>query len=214
MSRIRSLSTIAIALGVGVFSSATPASSQNAKLDKLDQRVQNIYELAMKGICETLEPGSILGPGVPNIYQFTFNYENEDYPPRPFRLYEFPCTAGAYNFGNVYYGAGEYGEIRQIQFATPVYDYVLESDDFESAVTSINVTGFTAYYILINPSFNAKTNTLYSFSKWRGIGDASSSGAWVFDEGQFVLKSYDVDASYDGTMNPIRIYGEGEPLLQ
>ena len=210
MSGIRSLSTIAIALGVGVFSSATLAQSQHSKLAKLDQRVQNIYKLAMKGICEVLEPDSKLRPGIPEIYEFTFNYGDEDYPPRPFRLYQLPCTMGAYNFGSVFYSAIDYDEIRQIQFAEPVFDIVRESEEFDSAVTSINVTGFTAYGILTNPDFDPETKTITSFSKWRGAGDASSSGTWVFDGGRFVLESYDVDASYNDGANPIRIYGTGE----
>ncbi|TIV72916.1 MAG: DUF1176 domain-containing protein, partial [Mesorhizobium sp.] len=38
--------------------------------------------------------------------------------------------------------------------------------------------------------------------KWRGVGDASSSGTYLFRNGDFSLVQYDVDASYDGEINP------------
>jgi len=207
ISGILRFSTIAIIASASLYSSSAMAQNQKVKLDK---RVQTIFEIAMKGICETLEPDSVLGPPVSEIYKFTFNYDDEDFPPRSFRLYEFSCTAGAYNFGSVFYGADDYNDIRQIQFAMPVFDVSRQSEDFESAVTGIKVTGFTAYDILISAEFDPETKTITSFSKWRGLADASSSGSWVFKNGQFVLESYDVDASYDGKMNPVRIYGKGK----
>ncbi|MGO4843166.1 DUF1176 domain-containing protein, partial [Rhizobiaceae sp. 2RAB30] len=43
---------------------------------------------------------------------------------------------------------------------------------------------------------------LMSHAKWRGVGDASSTGTYIFREGTFTLVKYDVDASYDGEINP------------
>ena len=203
-----SLRLFALILALGGFSSPLLAQSNTAKLDK---RVQGIFQVAMKGTCESLDPESILYPATPEIFEIAGGGENEDYPEGSYRLYEFYCTAGAYNFGSVYYIANDFGEIRQAQFPFPRYDVTNETDDFESAVTGIKITGFYAYDIMINPEFDEKTKTLYTFSKWRGLADASSSGQWVFKEGRFILKSYDVDASYDEKINPIRIYGKGKP---
>jgi uncharacterized protein DUF1176 len=199
---------LALLLTLGVATSPVLAQTSNARSDK---QVQRIFQVAMKGICESLDPASILYPPTPEIFEISGGGENEDYPEGPYRLYAFPCTAGAYNFGSIFYVADDFGEIRQAQFATPEFDVTNETDDFESAVTGIELTGFYAYDIIISPDFDPQTNTLESFSKWRGLADASSSGQWVFKRGRFVLKSYDVDASYDGEMNPVRIYGEGNP---
>ena len=53
------------------------------------------------------------------------------------------------------------------------------------------------------------TRTVTSHSKWRGLGDASSSGQWLFHNGRFILKSYDADASYDGEINPQTVLDYG-----
>jgi hypothetical protein len=69
----------------------------------------------------------------------------------------------------------------------------------------------TATLSLVNSDFDPDTATLSSYSKWRGIGDASSSGTWVFDDGRFVLARYEVDASYDGEVNPETIVDYAKP---
>ncbi len=206
MSRPRKIIGATLALTLAVSTSMAQEETQT-----LDKRVYTIFQASMDGVCYSLDPESILYPPLPQIYELSFNYANEDYPPRPFRLYEFPCTSGAYNIGNVYFGADDNGEVRQIQFAIPAFDVEYENDGFEAPVKGIKVKGFSAYPILINSEFNPETATLFSNSYWRGLGDAASYGKWVFDEGQFVLQAYDVDASYDGEVNPVRIYGEGQP---
>ncbi|VAW16282.1 hypothetical protein MNBD_ALPHA12-1399 [hydrothermal vent metagenome] len=200
-------SIFAIIASAVIYSPAALAENDNSKMDK---RVQNIFNAAQKYNCESLSPDSFLKPGSPEIYNFTFNYGTEDFPPRPFRLYVFDCTRGAYNFGSVFYGVNDYDEIKQLQFAVPDFDVIYKSKELEADVKDITINGFYAYDILIGPEFNPETKTLTSFSKWRGMADASSSGTWVFKEGNFVLKSYDVDATYDEKMNPVRIYGEGK----
>jgi hypothetical protein len=54
----------------------------------------------------------------------------------------------------------------------------------------------------VNSSFDEASQTITSASKWRGVGDASDSGTWIFRNGEFTLVKYDVDASYDGEVNP------------
>ncbi len=207
ISGILRFSTIAIIATTGLYSFAAMAENDDTKIDK---RVQNVFETAMKSVCETLDPEFSKTVPKPEIFQLYFNYADEDFPPRSFRLYIFPCTMGAYNFGSVYYGVNDYDEISQIQFAMPKYDVSYQNEDLEAAVTGINITGFIASGILIGSEFDPETKTITSFSKWRGLADASSSGSWVFNDGDFVLESYDVDASYDDKMNPVRIYGKGK----
>lgn len=120
-------------------------------------------------------------------------------------LYQFFCDSGAYNVNLVYYLEDQYGSVQPVSFAVPQYDVKYENDDFDGPVEAIRLRGFTTQTLLTNPTFDPDTGSLENHSLWRGIGDASSGGRWLFDKGTFVLKSYDVDASYDGEMNPKRI---------
>lgn len=120
-------------------------------------------------------------------------------------LYQFFCFAGAYNVNLVYYIEDEFNGLVPLSFAVPSFDVNYVDDDFEGDVDSIVVKGFTTLPMLTNPVFDAETRTIENAALWRGLGDASSSGRWVFEKGDFVLKSYDVDATYDGEVNPERI---------
>jgi hypothetical protein len=124
-------------------------------------------------------------------------------PERTARLIAFPCFAGAYNFSTIYYQWDETEGLRQIGFPSPTLDIEYEDpNNTESKLHSVTVTGFEADAQLMNSEFDPATNTITSQEKWRGVGDASSSGKWAFKDGSFVLVKYDVDASYDGEINP------------
>lgn len=190
---------------------AIPALAQeDATSRETRARVQNIYETSYDNICRGLMADAGESAPQPRIYELTFNYDFED-TVRPYTIYEYLCFQGPYNEGFVYFGVDEYLEIKQIQFARPAYDVVRKKDDLEGPVLGITVTGFEVTDQIISADFNAETGTIYSYSKWRGLGDAFSVGKWEFERGQFILKSFDVDASYDGKRNPWRIFGEGEP---
>ena len=189
-------------------------STASAKSNPIDAKVIHIFEVSYEGECDTLDPTSNSGSPEPTIFQLSFNYGNEDSPPRLFRLYEFPCYRGAYNLSSVYYGASEYDEVQQIHFAFPAYGVLYIDPDTNEVVDNIKVTGFTTYHALTNAFFDPDTLELTSFSKWRGLADASSSGVWTFIDGQFVLTYFDVDASYDGEHNPRRIFDKREIPLR
>jgi Protein of unknown function (DUF1176) len=193
-----------VALVVPVFAQEDAISQQTRA------RVQDIYETSYDNICRGLMADTGEGAPEPEIYELSFSYDFED-TVRPYIVYEFPCFQGAYNEGFVYYGVDEYLEISHIQFARPAYDVVRKGDEFEGPVKAINISGFEVTDQIINASFDAQTGTIYSYFKWRGLGDAFSVGKWVFEQGKFILKSFDVDATYDGKRNPWRILGEGEP---
>ncbi|MCU0832771.1 MAG: DUF1176 domain-containing protein [Rhizobiaceae bacterium] len=129
-----------------------------------------------------------------------------DQAARTFTLHEFFCMAGAYNIVTVYLMTDDYGETSLVSFAEPSFRAVYQDDDFEKAVLRIDVEGFTAVNRLVNAYFDPQTAEMTSFSKWRGIGDASSSGRYRFIDGQFALVHFEVDASYDDEINPTVIY--------
>ena len=128
-------------------------------------------------------------------------------------LYVFECSMAAYNASEVFYLFDALG-LHRLSFAEPHMDITYKpGGEQDSKLKSMKVGGFTATEQLINAEFDDKTNSISSFSKWRGIGDASSNGTWVFDDGQFVLKDYDVDPTYDGEQNSITVIQGGKIKL-
>lgn len=152
--------------------------------------------------CDRADASTGLPDSPPDDYTIKFRYssDSDTDPERTARLISFPCFAGAYNFSSVYYLHDDLRGLRQIELPVPKLDIVYENpDDTEnSKVKSITVTGFYGDGQPLNSEFDPGTNTISAFEKWRGIGDASSVGTWVFRDGNFVLVKYDVDASYDG----------------
>ena len=136
---------------------------------------------------------------------------SDDAPEETVTLVRLFCMAGAYNVTHSYYVHTDDEGLRPLALAAPNYDVRYENDDYEGAVLGIDLKGMTATTMLVNSSFDADTATLSSSSYWRGIGDASSQGTWVFDDGQFILVKFDVDASYDGEINPETIFDYTSP---
>ncbi|RUT35162.1 DUF1176 domain-containing protein [Arsenicitalea aurantiaca] len=141
----------------------------------------------------------------PERFEFSYRYEFDDaeMPDRSYRLYRFFCSQGAYNQNHVYFAAEDDTGIVPVQFAVPAFDVVYEDDDErDGAVEAITVTGFHAQATLTNSEIDEGAGTITSYGLWRGLGDAFSSGTWVFAEGRFVLVRFEVDASYDGEVTP------------
>ena len=209
-SPLRHFLSLAVA-ALAILPASVPAKEKDT-FGALDARVQTIFETSYAEKCRSLMADQNLPPSQPAIYQITFNYANEDTPPRPYRIYEYLCFEGPYNQGYVYYGADEYEEIYPLHFAVPAFDVVREiPDDYLSPAKSITVTGFSTTDMLINPEFDPATATVSTFEKWSGLADTFSSGQWQFRDGNFVLQTYDVDADSDEKRAPMRIYGEGKP---
>jgi hypothetical protein len=171
-----------------------PPPAKDAVLDK----AKSLFAADYVGTCDT----SAMGPDAaePQSWEisFTLASDKEGDPPRKARLFQFACAGAAYNQSDVYYFAGGSDELRSLQFATPELDIRYENDDQNGNVESVQIVGYTAKDQLMNSSYDADTRTISSMDKWRGAGDASSSGAWMFRNGDFTLVKYDVDASYDG----------------
>jgi hypothetical protein len=140
----------------------------------------------------------------PQIFEMKYRETSDEAeaPDRTVTVYQFECTRGAYNLGQVFFLKDDFGQLQPLTFAEPDIHVNYENEDSEGKVLGIDVIGFNASNILINSSVDAAKATITSASKWRGVGDASSSGVWILKAGRFVLSTYEVDASYDSEINP------------
>ena len=177
----------------------TPSPKRDALLDAVKKRFAADYA----GLCQTLDPDAEAGAADPtgNTIGFHHKSDAETDPERQGRLFRFQCGFGAYNSMEVYYFADDTGELKQLQFATPELDIRYENNNFEGKVEAVNVIGYTVADQLVNSDYSAETKSIESFNKWRGIGDASSIGRWIFRDGDFTLVKYEVDAAYDGEIS-------------
>lgn len=166
---------------------------------ELERRARAFYDSAFATLCfvddaEKLDPENFQSW----VIEFAYSYEQASAPTSRATLFRFLCNRGAYNESHVYLQADAYGNLHALGFATPELDIRYEDDDFEKAVEAIYVKGFRSAPELVNSDFDPTTLTLSSWSKWRGVGDASTIGTWTFRDGEFSLAQYQVDAAYDG----------------
>lgn len=166
------------------------------------ERAKAIYAAASVDVCPDSD-GQLGADAEPEVYTFGYNESSDsaDEPERTARLFRFLCGRGAYNEGHLYFATNRFGEVEPLHFAVPVLDIRYVDDDSEKAVESVRIVGFSTKSQLVNSDFDLDTRTLHEFVKWRGLGDASSSGTWTFRDGRFALVHYHVDASYDGEHN-------------
>lgn len=144
----------------------------------------------------------------PEMHEITFKRESDQNPEKA-TVYLFSCQMAAYNEFTVVYLVTQDEGLRRVSFAEPRFkiDY---KDEENAKIKSMVLEGFVSTSGLTNAEFDSKTNTLSEFNKARGVADASSSGEWVFINGEFVLKTYDEDATYDGKVNPIPVIRDGK----
>lgn len=143
----------------------------------------------------------------PETFDFTFRYGFDEAgdPDRKLRIYRFFCSQGAYNQQHAYFGWTEDG-LRALSFAVPVTEATFtDPGNSDSDVESLEMLGFSTQRTLTNSEIDSDTGAIVSNSYWRGLGDASSSGTWRLVEGEYVLKTYDVDHSYNGKVDPVRV---------
>lgn len=136
----------------------------------------------------------------PQSYSIKYRYAHEadSDPEHTATVIRFICDRGAYNERTSYYLANsEDGIVRPLQFAMPELD-IRYDDTEQTKLRGINVIGFNAVSELVNAEYDAPTQTLTSSSQWRGLGDASSLGKWIFRHGDFALVKFDVDPTYEG----------------
>lgn len=114
---------------------------------------------------------------------------------------------GAYNYGTVWFIEREYEGVTPLHFATPFFD-IDYTDQEETAVNNIRIVGWDTQAALVNPEFDESNQTITSFSKSRGLGDAFTSGVWTFHEGKFILTHYEIDPTFNGEIDPVTVFGE------
>ncbi|MBZ9676836.1 DUF1176 domain-containing protein [Mesorhizobium sp. ES1-1] len=140
----------------------------------------------------------------PELY--SIKYKDKDGQPgdpdKETRLFQFSCSAAAYNESSIYYLSDDISGVRQLQFTEPEMDIRYVNDDSEGKVESMHVVGFRTTGWAVNSNYDPDSHTINTFNKWRGVGDASSAGTYLFRNGDFSLVQYDVDASYDGEQDP------------
>lgn len=179
--------------------------------DGADLPETNPAEAEARRIVKTLYADRCLGRTMegtedllaPDSHEIAFRYMSEtaEAPMRYARLFRFFCNRGAYNETHVYILADGEGLVTPLHFTAPELDIRYENDDLEGAVESMTLIGYITRVELVNSSYDPDTQAITSDEKWRGIGDASAAGRWIFRYGTFSLVSYEVDPSYDGEID-------------
>jgi len=182
------------------------------KKDAVLEQAKKAFLAAYGDQCDQETPD---GKPISEPMAYSIHYRDKDAaegePEREARLFRFFCHMAAYNESAVYYVADDIAGVRQLQFAVPELDIRYENDDHEGKVESITVTGFQTEDTAINSDYDEATRTISTAAKWRGVGDASSAGTYLFRNGRFTLVQYDVDASYDGEVNPETVVDYNTP---
>jgi len=173
-----------------------------ALADDLDDRATAIFSAAYQEACSGafLEDGRLIEP--PQRFAMTSpsSYGGD---PAPMVLWLFRCNIGAYNVQSVALAYSEMNGVIPLHFATPDLNIVLEDpEDYESAVKEVQIMGWSATPFLVNAEVDAAAGELRQVGYWRGIGDASDMAVWRLADEAFRLIRYEVDASYDGAVNP------------
>ena len=114
-------------------------------------------------------------------------------------LHGVPCDSGAYNLVYVFFTQSDKGEYRNIGFAEPDTEYLKATD---AAPAATHVVGWRTIDVLVNPVWDETAQTLTTFNRARGAGDAGDRGVWGFDGGGSTLRYYERDFTYDGQYTP------------
>ncbi|GGW40580.1 hypothetical protein GCM10011452_31250 [Gemmobacter lanyuensis] len=176
---------------------ATPAIA-----DPADEAATAAFVATYRDACFSAfdEQGQLIEPPTRHEAQSTTSYDGSK---TPITLWEFSCMMGAYNLSSVVYARSDLTGLVPMTFATPDLTIITEDPaDPESAVKEVKIAGWSASPFVTNASFDPLTGEMSEYSKWRGIGDASSASVWRLVDEKFRLIRHEVDATYDGELNP------------
>lgn len=160
---------------------------------------------ALPGQCDETSPFGDAEGFADNAIALSWkpDWAGADDPDSHATLYQLFCMAGAYNVVQAYVFKPENGDLSLLTFAQPTYkiDYA-DGDETQTELKNPpKVTGYSTTATMVNSGFDAETQTLSSSAKWRGLGDAWSAGTWAFVDGEFVLKSYEIDPTYEANLD-------------
>ncbi|WP_187326893.1 DUF1176 domain-containing protein [Martelella lutilitoris] len=181
---------------------AGTASAEDGRLSKARDMILSLYPESCDADLATDFAG------LENV-AYDVSWQEKDWDGAPIKregtLFEVNCYLAAYNIVVAYVFAPDEDAAEAmlpVSFAVPAFtlDYADDDTDQTRLAAPPAVTGFSAETLLVNPSFDPETNTITSFAKWRGLGDAYSSGAWALENGRFVLKHFVIDPIYEANV--------------
>lgn len=173
-----------------------------ALADPADEAATAAFVATYRDACFSAfdEQGKLVNPPTRYEMQSVTSYDGST---APITLWEFSCMMGAYNMSSVVYAKSELSGLVPMTFAAPDLTILTEDPaDPESAVKEVKIAGWSASPLVTNASFDPQTGEMSEYSKWRGMGDASSATVWRLVDEEFRLIRHEVDATYDGEMNP------------
>lgn len=178
--------------------SALPALADSAT-DAADIAAARAFiEPVMGKTCDFQSKSDGTPDGYNNVYPLSYRTkgQDQDSPDEKLTLVELACSAGAYNFNLIYLTRNADGVWELLTFSQPTLDFDYADENFSRLKAPPKVAGFITSAQLTNAEYDPASRTLTTEAKWRGIGDAWSSGQWQFVEGVFVLKKYEVDPTF------------------
>lgn len=185
----------------GAASGPAEAVQTQTAQDELLREARDLFEATRGEACG----GSDVGEDpAPDIHTMTFRPSRaaDDAPLEEATLIRFFCGAGAYGATHAYVLHTASDGLRRLSFAEPELQIRHEDEDAAKPVEEMRIVGFTARPVLVNSEFVPEDQAIRSHAKWRGPGDASSTGLWLFRGGEFSLVRYEVDPTHDGEINP------------
>jgi Protein of unknown function (DUF1176) len=175
------------------------------------EKAKSLFVHEQKGHCDKVQD-TLGGINEPEVHKFSYKDEgaSADDPASVVTVFVFNCSLFAYNASQVFYIHDPISGMRVLSFAEPHLVIVHpEGDEDGKKLKSIKVDGFSSTTTLINAEIDDKQQIITSFDKWRGIGDASSTGTWTFKSGAFVLTDFSADPTYDDEIDPIEVIVDG-----
>lgn len=143
--------------------------------------------------------------------QFNYDHCNENSPfevsdfiviqqpegepaPLPVRYFIASCLNGAYNQSSILFRLDREQVVQIEPLTTPIV-----SDQNK-------IIGWTSQMVNDGMTYDENTKLLTTYSKNRGIGDASTTFIYGFYAGQVLLREAKIDKTYDGRINPVTVW--------
>ncbi|WP_116084450.1 hypothetical protein [Tropicimonas sp. IMCC34011] len=136
--------------------------------------------------------------------------------PETVTTFEFTCVSAAYNVVKAVLVHTQIDGLRVQSFAYPAMDITYEGGSDVDApvgpVERIEIVGYGTKSVVTTPVTDEETGQIVAEEKWRGIGDAGTSGTWELTSGGYILTGFEIDATYNGEIDPVTVLKAGEPV--